>query len=218
MKILSQRFQELADQLVQVEATQTQKYSEFSGNYEHIDQDLILNWAVKVRNLLSMACGKESEHYLAFVEAEKLRAYESNVDRLKRLRAIFLAGREDFDGGYLNSLRNLIQAELAGDEIEQAQELLSAGYSAAAAVVAGVVLETTLRTLCLKRGLAAGSMDRMNADLAKAGEYNTLVQKRITSLTAVRNSAAHGKVNEYSALDVKNLIAEVERFVAEKLS
>jgi hypothetical protein len=218
VKILSQRFQELAEQLMQVEATQTQKYSEFSGNYKHIEQDLILNWAVKVRNLLSTACGKESEHYQAFVEGEKPQSYESNVDRLKRLRAVFLAAREDFDGGYLNSLRNLIQAELAGDEIEQAKELLAAGYSTAAAVVAGVVLETTLRTLCLKRGLTMGSVDRMNADLAKAGEYNTLVQKRITSLTAVRNSAAHGKVSEYTPLDVESLIGEVERFVAERLS
>jgi hypothetical protein len=60
-------------------------------------------------------------------------------------------------------------------------------------------------------------MERMNADLAKAGEYNALVQKRITSLAAIRNSAAHGKTDEYSVDDVKSMIPEVERFVAERL-
>ena len=51
-----------------------------------------------------------------------------------------------------------------------------------------------------------------------SSDLNVLVQKRVTSLAAVRNSAAHGKTAEYTNEDVKNLIAEVERFVADKLS
>lgn len=218
MKIFTKRFQELSDQLKQIEATETRKHSEFRGStYQHIEEDLILNWAVKARNLIASVCGKDSEHYTSLVEAEKPRSYEDNPTRLKRMRAVFLAAREDFEGGYLNSIRNLIHAELAGDEIDQARELLASGYSAPAAVVAGVVLETTLRSLCTKRGLAVAGMDRMNADLAKTGEYNALIQKKVTSLAAVRNSAAHGKTAEYTNDDVKNLIGEVERFVAERL-
>jgi hypothetical protein len=219
MKIFTQRFQELSDQLKQVQGSETRKRSELHGSsYQHIEADLILNWAVKARNLISSACGKESEHYASFIEAEKSQSYEDSPTRLKRMRAVFLAAQEDFEGGYLNSIRNLVQAELAGDEIDQARELLASGYCAAAAVVAGVILETTLRSLCTKRGLSVSSMERMNADLTKAGEYNVLIQKRVTSLAAVRNSAAHGKAAEYTNEDVKNLIAEVERFVTERLS
>lgn len=221
MKIFTQRFQELSDQLKQVEGTEVSKRSPVGGSsYQHIEAHLILNWAVKSRTLISSACGKESEHYASFVgaESEAEKSYENSPARLKRMGAVFLAAQEDFEGGYLNSIRNLVQAELAGNEIDQATELLKSGYFAAAAVVAGVVLETTLRSLSEKRGLPVGSMDRMNADLAKAGEYNALVQKRLTSLTAVRNSAAHGKLTEYTNDDVKNLILEVERFVAERLS
>lgn len=218
MKIFTQRFQELSEQLKQVEGAETRKHSEFHGSsYQHIEEDLILNWSVKARNLIASACGKDSEHYASFIEAEKPQSYEDSPTRLRRMRAVFLAAREDFEGGYLNSIRNLVQAELAGDEIEQARELLASGYSAAAAVVAGVVLETTLRSLCAKRGLPLGGMDRMNADLAKAGEYNALIQKRVTALAAVRNSAAHGKTAEYKGEDVKSLISDVERFVAERL-
>lgn len=219
MKIFTRRFQELSDQLRQVEGTEVSKRSPVGGSsYQHIEAHLILNWAVKARTLISSACGKESEHYASFVGAEAEKSYENSPARLKRMGAVFLAAQEDFEGGYLNSIRNLVQAELAGNEIDQATELLKSGYFAAAAVVAGVVLETTLRSLSEKRGLPVGSMDRMNADLAKAGEYNVLVQKRLTSLTAVRNSAAHGKLTEYTNDDVKNLISEVERFVAERLS
>ena len=219
MKIFTQRFEELSEQLKQVESAETSKHRPIGhGTYQHIDDHLILNWAVKTRTLISSACGKDSEHYMSFIEAEKVQAYEDSPTRVKRMGAVFLAAREDFDGGYINSIRNLIHAELADNEIDQAKELLASGYSAAAAVVAGVVLESTLRSLCSKRGLSMGSMERMNADLAKAAEYNVLVQKRVTSLAAVRNSAAHGKTAEYTNEDVKNLIAEVERFVADKLS
>jgi hypothetical protein len=58
----------------------------------------------------------------------------------------------------------------------------------------------------------------MNADLAKAGQYNSLVQKRITSLAAIRNSAAHGNEAEFSSADVKSMIEEVERLVSGWLS
>lgn len=218
MRIFSQRFEELSEQLKQLESTETKKYSEYVGSYRHIDPDLILNWGVKIRNLLSNACGKDSEHYISFCLAEEPQSYENNVDRLKRMKAVFLAAQEDFNGGYLNSVRNLIQAELAGDELDQARVLFDAGYISAAAVVAGVVLETTLRTLSTRCNLPVGSMDRMNADLAKAGQYNMLVQKRITALAAVRNSAAHGKSEEYSAEDVGALITEIERFVGAQLT
>lgn len=218
MQVLSRRFDELLKQVEEVESTQTFKYSEFSGNYPHIDGDKILNWSVKAKSLIAKACGKDSEHYAAFSVAEEPQSYEDNVTRLKRIKAVFSAAHEDFEGGYFNTIRNFVHAELAGDELEQAQELLNSGYSAAAAVVAGVVLETTLRTLCSRRGITISSIDRMNADLTKAGEYNSLIQKRIAALAAVRNSAAHGKSHEYETADVANLIVEVNRFVASVLS
>ena len=219
MRVFVKRFEELSEQLKKIESSQTSRYNEFSGRSSpYIEYHAILNWAVKARSLIAGACGKESEHYAAFEKADEVQSFDTNVDRLNRIKAVFLAAKEDFEGGYLNSVRNLVQSELAGDELDQARQLFSSGYTAAAGVVAGVVLETTLRTLSARHGLPAASMDRMNAELAKAGQYNTLVQKRITSMSAVRNSAAHGKVQDYTADDVKNLISETERFVGDMLS
>ena len=218
IKILTKRFAELAIQLEQVEATRESKQSEYSGRYEEVNPELLLNWCVKARNLIATACGKEGEHFKSFTEGEQPTPYGDNFGIFKRVKAVFNAAREDFEGGYLVSVRNLVQAELAGSELDQARALLEAGYSTAAAVVAGVVLETTLGTLCGRKGLAVGKLDKMNADLAKEGEYNTLVQKRITALAAIRNSAAHGKTAEFSADDVKALIAEVERFAGDVFS
>jgi hypothetical protein len=131
--------------------------------------------------------------------------------------AVFRAAREDFEGGYLSSLRSIVQAEVFDSELDQAGELAEKGFILPAAVVAGVVLETTLRELCDRRSLPQGKLDRMNADLAKVGVYNKLVQKRITALADIRNSAAHGHPDQFTAQDVKDMIRDVERLVREHL-
>ena len=86
----------------------------------------------------------------------------------------------------------------------------------AAAVIARTVLETTLRQMCQDHNIQPGKLDKMNSDLTKAGAYNSLVQKRITALAAVRNSAAHGKANEFTRDDVSAMIRDVQRFAATK--
>jgi hypothetical protein len=137
---------------------------------------------------------------------------------LSRLLHVFLAAKEDFEGGYLSSVRNLIHAEVFSNELEQANELLTAGYRTPAAVICGVVLETNLRTLCDTRNIPTGKLEKMNQDLAKDGAYNLLIQKRITALAAIRNSAAHGNHSEFDDADVNSMIDDVERLVADWLA
>lgn len=218
IKLLEKRFSELTEQLVILESTKQKKHSEYMGHYDHVDDEMFLSWRVKVRNLLSNACGVESQHFMELEKAEAPSMYASNYDMLKKVKAVFMAAKEDFEGGYLTSVKNLVQAEVFGSELEQAEELLLAGYTSAAAVIAGVVLETTLRNLCNGKGITFGKLDKMNADLAKSGAYNALVQKRITALAGIRNSAAHGKADEFSKADVESMISEIERFVSTALS
>lgn len=111
----------------------------------------------------------------------------------------------------------MIQAEVFDSELDQATELLNNGYHPAAAVIAGVVLETTIRQMCDEEGIGHGKLDKMNSDLTKAGRYNILVQKQVTALADLRNKAAHGQNDQFSMNDVKNMIAEVSRFVTERV-
>ena len=127
---------------------------------------------------------------------------------------MFLAAKEDYEGGYTRSTRSPVDAELFDDELEQAKELLASGYKTASAVVAGVVLETTLRKLCGDRNIGVGKLDKMNADLAKDGLYDKLVQKRITVLADIGKKAAHGDTG-FTHADVEGMIADVERFVSD---
>lgn len=216
--LYKQRFSEVHAQMESLLATQKNVHNEFLGrNQLEIESTALLEWKIKAKNLLNKACGVESEHYQAFDKNESSGVYGSNLGTLQRLKAIFMAAREDYEGGYLRSTRSLIQAEVFDSELEQAQALLDAGYKSPSAVVAGVVLETSLRELCDRHSIPHGKLDKMNADLAKEGVFIKLQQKRITAIADVRNSAAHGKSDEFSEADVSDMIRDITRFVAEHL-
>jgi len=212
--LFKQRFLELEQQLTEVENSTITVRSPLTGDSEiTIPSDLILNWRVKARSLIERACGEQSSHLAMYLEAEKMHSFDTYMNQLKRMKAVFLAAKEDFEGGYINSLRNLVQAEVFSNELEQAEELLGRGYATAAAVIAGVVLETALRDLCSINGIEHGSINKMNDDLAKTGAYNANQKKQITSLSAIRNSAAHGKPEEFTKDQVKGMIDDVQRFL-----
>jgi hypothetical protein len=208
------RFQELFQQADAIEASKRFEREPFQGHF--INQNELINWSVKVRHLLSSVCGPESVHLKQFVACETTSMYITNHEIFLRLRAVLEAAKEDYEGGYL-SLKLFVQAEVFDSELEQASELLASGYFPAAAVTAGVVLEAGLREWCVDNALPIGKLDKMNADLAKAAVYNGLVQKQITALADIRNSAAHGRYDRFTKADVANMINEVQRILANRI-
>ncbi len=209
------RFEELSRQADAIEASKKGERSRSGNTVYYVDQDELINWTVKVRHLIASVCGQDSQHFVSFEKFEKPYAGATNHQIFHRQRAVFLATKEDYEGGYLTRIRDLIQAEVFESELEQAEELLNTGYLTAAAVIAGVVLETSLRQLCLDKNIATGSLDRMNADLAKLGVFSKLIQKQITALADVRNKAAHGHSNQFVKADVTNMIRDVTRLVVD---
>lgn len=217
-QVYKRRFGELREQMEVLLRSQSYKYNDYlEKSYQEINGNELLEWKVKVLNLLRRSCGSDSEHYKAFVDNEETGAFGTYLETLEKLRAVFLAAKEDYEGGYLLTTRALIQAEVFDSELDQARTLLESGYKSPAAVVAGVVLETALRELCDRQGIPHAKLDQMNAELAKAGKYNKLQQKRITALADIRNSSAHGHSDGFTERDVADMIRDVERFVAEQL-
>lgn len=214
---LSARFDQLADEIIKIESTKATKHSEYSGSYDQVDEIMLDEWKVKAKSLIVKACGNDGEHIKAFVAAEKPRNFDDSYRRLKRVKPVFMAAKDDFQGGYLSSVKTLVQAELFDSELEQASELLTSGYKGPAAVVAGVVLETALKDLCTQNSIPHAKLDKMNSDLAKAGLYNKLQQKKITALADIRNSAAHGDWGSFNEDEAKEMIRDVERFLSNHL-
>lgn len=144
----------------------------------------------------------------------------STALRIRLYVGILRALRADANDGWLEGIAELLHADTFGDFLDQAAELVDKGYKDAAAVVAGSALEAHIRLLCAKYGIStelssgqAKKADTMNADLVKAGAYNTLQQKAITGWLAIRNAAAHGEYAKYNKEQAISMVSSVRDFI-----
>ncbi len=142
---------------------------------------------------------------------------------IKGARGTLKALRGDIEGDWLTSMRGLVSAEIFSDFLEMAEHLLSEGYKDPAAVLLGGVLEERLRQLAILEEIPVsiekddGTVPRkassLNQGLGKAQRYNLLQQKTITAWLDLRNKAAHGHFDEYSADQVQNFMDGLKHFI-----
>jgi len=138
---------------------------------------------------------------------------------LIRLVGVLKALRADYEEGFLQSIAELIHADLFSDFLEMADHLLEQKYKDPSAVIAGSVLEEHLRKLCDKNGIPTDTggrpkkADLMNAELATANVFSKLDQKNITAWLDLRNKAAHGRYGEYTQDQVALLVQGIRGFI-----
>lgn len=207
------RLQELIDRGVEIEKTKKLPPAGSHGFDSTVDSQAANQWHTSAKSILGKSLGRDSEHYCLF---EKCCKGNVTYSPLHIGIGILTAAKEDLEHGYVQDMRNLVAAEMFSDLLEQASELLEAGYYGPAAVLSGAVLEDNLRKLCALASIdlpERPKLDLMNAQLAKAGTYNKLTQKRLTAIADIRNSAAHGKWEEFTAEDVGDMIKWVMSFI-----
>lgn len=192
---------------------------------ETIDEQLFVQWKTSVASLLARLFGDDTPTCAAFLSATKSHTYGKRHDHFDRLVAVFRSAKEEYQGGYLFDVRNLVHAEVFSDELEQAEHFLNQGYKTPAAVTAGVVLETTLHKLCEQNGVDVltdkgkeKTADTLIADLAKQNVFNKMRADQLRAWMKTRNSAAHGQPDEFTDKDVELMIQGVRDFVANQLS
>ncbi|RJP49455.1 MAG: HEPN domain-containing protein [Anaerolineaceae bacterium] len=192
--------------------------SNIIGGDDRINSQLAHQWVTSVQNLLVRVFGSDSEHYKNFSkQVEKHLTFSP----IFCAQGILKAAKEDYVSEQLFAVRQLIEAELFDDFLEQAEYLLASGYYQPAAVVAGCVLEDGLRKLCKNNKIEIPEnpkLDTLNSNLSKDGVYSKLIQKKITALADLRNKAAHGKWNEFAKEDVEEMIQTIRRIMEEFFS
>ena len=188
---------------------------ELSAEY---DKDQFQQWAVSALALIRMVFGEGSPSFKVFeggaANASPRHAFPKNK---RACYGAFRAAKDDYESGHLSTLRSLVVAEVGDDVLEQAHDLLTSGYKDPSCILARVSLELALRDLCDRGGIVHAKLDKMNADLAKAGAYNKSMQKQVTAWAGRGNDAAHGDWDQYTGDDVKDMIDGVRRFIAEYL-
>lgn len=208
--LISRRFEELTTKAEAV--SKSRKPDGFGGSQFSVSSSLFKEWATNALSLLDKSFGRESIH---FTNLAKLYDHFAGWEtQFEDSRSIFKAAREDYDGGYLFTVRALVKAEVLSDAFEQARELLKNGYKDPAVILCRVALEVTLKELCDKNGITPTSLNRMNEDLSKTGVYNMAKQKQVTAWAQIGNDAAHGRWDKYNNSDAQAMLDGVEALVA----
>ena len=237
---LLRRFDELLDEARHLRETATRKrgrarivslrtgeVSSRDPDYHVVDYDAYVRWVTKAGTLMGQLLGEG--HPQRGIVAEFQGASKPLLSSLRKLIARLEATRDDFSNGFLDDLALQVEANIASDYMAQAEHLLAEGRTGhwdhvPAAVLAGAVLEKSLRALCGEQVppvattnpngkpiRLAGLVD----GLKKAQVFNEAKAKQLRAWADIRNHAAHGEFTEFDRSDVDHMIQGVEVFLAD---
>ena len=181
-----------------------------------LDSGTFAEWRTQTLNFLINLLGRDHVYTQEFEKKVGVE-YRGHVEIGQ---GILRAVREDVLGGYLTNVRTLISAEVFTDFLEMVAHLLENKYKDPAASLCGAVLEDGLRRIASHSGLQIKSkedLNSLNQKCADGGIYNRLIQKKIQVWSDIRNNADHGKFNEYSEKDVRDMHSGVSQILTDFL-
>ena len=149
--------------------------------YSPVNEAKAISFKLASLSFIEKIYGRDHPYYEGFnssVEFDTFMEIQAGLEILKSIR-------QEIEGGWLISFKDLVTAELFSDFLEMASHLLDQQYKDAAAVIIGSVLEGHLRQLCASNSISVETQnskgktifktaDRLNSDLAKNGIYSKL--------------------------------------------
>jgi len=184
----------------------------------YVEPGAFEEWRTKALSLIEGITDPEDVYKRRFEEKVSAPHVEDVDNGIGILRAL----KTDIEQGYLTKYRFKVAAEVFDNLLEMAEDLLELenAYKDLTAFLVGVVLEDGLRQLCGKNNIQVKKDDDiscLNQKLAGKEIYNKIMQKNIQAWKAIRDSADHGKFDEYKKEDVQDMLKGVKRFLGENL-
>ena len=214
-EVFARRFEELATKFPQL---LMERSSGGYGGEPFYPGGVWKQWATSAQSLILAVYGKDSPHYQNFIATYQ--SCHGVAHDVKELAGLFLAAKEDFEGGYVFDVELRVSGEVFGDFVALAKQSLSEGHKDVAAVLACAALEDALKRFSVVNGLNVDNktmQDVVNALKSKglvAGAMKTLLD----SMPRIRNHALHAEWDKLSAPDVNGVIGFVEQFLLSKFS
>ena len=160
---------------------------------------------------------------------ERINNLVATASHIYELRGILLSFKDDINSGLLTSINTIIEANISGDYLAQAEQLLLEGKTGnydhvPSAVLTGAILEDALRRLCqrqtppidvMKPNRKLKMLNALIDDLRNAGLYNELKAKQLRAWADIRNAAAHGKFGDFNRKDTEEMLKGVQNFLAD---
>ncbi len=208
----SKRFSELADNFAKLQ------FHTNSGGMSgsHVKEGDWKRWATSAQSLIRAVYGETSPHLENFVEAYKdCSGYDYSV---LTLRGIFLAAKDDFDGGYVFNIDLRVSGEVFGDFVSLAKQAMAEGHKDVAAVLACAALEDALKRFANANGVETSdsTMQEVVNALKSKGLVSGAQKSLLDTMPKIRNMALHAEWAKLTAPDVSSVIGFVEQFLLTK--
>lgn len=148
-------------------------------------------------------------------EREKVVGADAAISPMEQQVKIIESIQKKFESS-LFDIKTLVQADLLDDELAEAAVLLRNGYLRAAGAVAGVALESHLKSVAATHKVTISKKNPTIADYNDALKDTVLEMaewRRIQLLADLRNKCDHKKASEPTKEDVEDLINGVSKVV-----
>jgi len=126
---------------------------------------------------------------------------------------------QDIDRGLLASIEDQTRASVFDDFLDHAKEYIRNNIKNEAGVIAGVVFENTLRTICRNSDIEEKDqkLDFLINQLVKLGILTQVKAKRARVAAHVRTKATHAQWDEFEMEDVNTTIRFTEELILKYL-
>ncbi len=119
--------------------------------------------------------------------------------------------------GRLFEIAEMVQADLFDNELDAATHLAENGYLRAAGAVAGVVLETHLKSVAIKYKITIAkknpTINVYNVELKKNSVIDQAQSRHIEMLGDLRNKCDHAHREDPTTEEIKDLISGVDKVI-----
>jgi len=190
-----------------------------------MDWERLVRWKTNSISLLDQVIPPNSVHVSSLDSFKQISTPSLLAWGVSTLRGL----ADDLEHGFLSDVTQQIESAIASDYMGQAEGLLNEGQQGKfdhvpAAVLAGAVLEKTLRSMCEQHEPpiatinAKGEHKTLNPlidELKKASVFNESKAKQLRSWAAIRNHAAHGEFDEFDRNDVEQMLQGIGHFLAD---
>jgi len=126
---------------------------------------------------------------------------------------------KDIDLGLLASIEDQTRASVFDDFLDHAKEYAKYKLKNEAGVIAGVVFEDTLRTICRNASIEEkdNNLDLLINKLVQVGTFTQVKAKRARVAAHVRTKATHAQWDEFELEDVNTTINFTEELILNNL-
>ncbi len=182
-------------------------------------QDCI-GWLASAQNIVHLVVTNPGNPYRASVDkicsSDRGYCVQGSVGEVSVILRSLL---QDIDSGLLASIEDQTRASVFDDFLDHAKEYAKNNLSKEAGVIAGVVFEDTLRSICQNEGIAekGKKLDSLIDELVKAGTLTQVKAKRARVAAHVRTKATHAQWDEFELEDVKTTIDFTEELILKHL-